>query len=73
MEINFIAVFFLLFALGFAYLSKKYALKKYNFIWLFASVLSAGFYILLMLMDGSSLFDTALGIMALTGGVYIVS
>ena len=73
MEINFLAVFFLIFSLGFAVLSKKYALKKLNFIWLFASAVCAGFYILLMFMDGSSLFDAALGIMVLCGGGYIVN
>ncbi len=73
MEINFLAVFFLIFSLGFAFLSKKYALKKLNFIWLFASAVCAGFYILLMFMDGRSLFDAALGVMVLCGGVYIVN
>lgn len=72
MDINFLAVFFLIFSLGFAFLSKKYVLKKHNFMWVFASALSAGFYILLMFMDGSSLLDVALGIIVLTGGVYLL-
>ncbi len=71
MNVNYTAVLFLLAAFGGAYLMRYYKCRC-DFVWLVLATLCTASYVTLMLMGGSSLFDTALGIAVLSAAVFII-
>ncbi len=72
MEYDYISCTILLIAFGFSYLSEYYPMKKMVYIWTFCAVISAGVFILVMLMRGSSMLDVALGLTVLAVAICLI-
>ena len=72
MGFDFLALSLLATCFGFVYCSKRYKLEKLNFIYVILAALCVGGYALVMMAEGATLLDTALGLTVLAFAVCLI-